>query len=91
MSHQPRVDLGTGSLGAEEEGACQGQEGLSGLEASSEVLPLQLRQGQEAGEGNGREGEQESSKRLPGQMEREQVEEDVTDVLTYWSFGSVCV
>ena len=40
-----------------------------------------LRQGKEAGHGNGREGKEESSKRAPRQMEGEHVEEDVANVL----------
>ena len=52
-----------------------------------------FRKGQEAGEGNGRQSKEESSKRSPGEMEGERVEEDEADVLTlkqalnYCSFG----
>ena len=42
-----------------------------------------LREGEEAGEGNGRQSEEESGKRSPGQMEGEHVEEDEADVLTF--------
>ena len=50
-----------------------------------------FRKVQEAGESNGRQGEQESSKRSPGQVEREHVEEDEANVLPYHSFLEVCI